>query len=68
MAIKTLFVEKESYISKKTGKENFSYFVKGIIKGKEVKAILAPPDIGGLATKRNLKLILLKLRMMQQVK
>ncbi|HRF70043.1 MAG TPA: hypothetical protein PKV66_01290 [Candidatus Pelethenecus sp.] len=47
MAIKTLLVEKESYISKKTGKENFSYFVKGVIKGKEVKAILAPPDFGG---------------------
>lgn len=42
-----LYVEKEAYISKKTGKENFSYFVKGVIKGKEVKALVVPPDIGG---------------------
>lgn len=42
-----LFVEKEAYVSKKTGKENYSYFVKGVIKGKEVKALLTPPDIGG---------------------
>lgn len=47
MVNKVLFVEKEAYKSKKTGKENFAYIVKGVIKGKEVKATLAPPDVGG---------------------
>ncbi len=47
MENKTLFVEKEAYINKKTGKENFAYIVKGVVKGKEVKATLAPPDFGG---------------------
>ena len=42
---KTLFVEREKYA--KDGKEFFSYFVKGLIRGKEVKARLSPQDMGG---------------------
>lgn len=47
MENKKLFVEKEAYVDKKTGKEYFSYFVKGLVKGKEVKATVIPPDFGG---------------------
>ena len=39
-------VERESYLGKDE-KEHFSYFVKGVIRGKEVKVRITPPDFGG---------------------
>lgn len=48
MAVKknsNIVVERETY--EKNGKEYFSYFVKGTIRGKEVKASVMPLDIGG---------------------
>lgn len=44
-SIKNLMVEREIY--QKDGKDFYSYFVKGKIRGKEVKARLSPKDIGG---------------------
>ena len=44
-SMKTLLVERESY--QKDGKDFFSYFVKGKIRGKEVKARVSPSDMGG---------------------
>lgn len=44
-SIKNLMVERETY--QKDGKDFYSYFVKGKIRGKEVKARLSPKDIGG---------------------
>lgn len=43
---KFLKVERETYKSK-TNEERYSYFVKGTIRGKDVKASLIPTDIGG---------------------
>ena len=40
-------VERELYTSKKTGKSNYTYFIRGIIRGKDVKIAVTPPDIGG---------------------
>ena len=40
-------VERELYTSKKTGKSNYTYFIKGIIRGKDVKIAVMPPDFGG---------------------
>ena len=40
-----LLVERETYEYK--GKEYFTYFVKGVIRGKEVKANVVPMDLGG---------------------
>ncbi len=40
-------VERETYVSKKTGKENFTYFIKGVIRGRNIKIAVAPPDFGG---------------------
>ena len=40
-------VERELYTSKKTGKSNYIYFIRGIIRGKDVKIAVTPPDIGG---------------------
>lgn len=42
---KQLFVEREKYT--KEGKDFFSYFVRGLIRGKEVKARMSPSDMGG---------------------
>jgi len=36
MENKTLFVEKEAYINKKTGKENFAYIVKDVVNTLEI--------------------------------
>jgi hypothetical protein len=44
-SIKNLMVERETY--QKDGKDFYSYFVKGKIRGKEVQARLSPKDIGG---------------------
>lgn len=42
-----LMIEREPYKSKKDGQEYFNYFIKGIIKGKEVKTAVVPVDKGG---------------------
>ncbi len=49
MAIKNnkIFVERETY--EKNGKSYFSYFIKGKVRGKEVKVLITPPDFGGYA-------------------
>ena len=38
-------VERETY--KKDGKAVYSYFIKGNVRGKDVKASIAPPEKGG---------------------
>lgn len=43
---KCLVIERETYQSKDS-EERYSYFVKGVIRGKNVKASLIPGDIGG---------------------
>lgn len=45
MENKEILVERETY--EKNGKSYFSYFVKGYVRGKEVKAGVVPPDVGG---------------------
>ena len=42
---KTIFVERETY--SKNDKEYYTYFIKGNVRGKDVKIGIAPPDIGG---------------------
>lgn len=44
--VKVLKIERETYQSKDSS-ERYSYFVKGVIRGKSVKASLIPGDIGG---------------------
>lgn len=43
---KHLIVERETYGSK-TNEKRYSYFVRGKIRGKDIKASLVPSDIGG---------------------
>lgn len=38
-------VERETY--EKNGKTNFTYFIKGTIRGKAVRIAVMPPDFGG---------------------
>lgn len=45
MAKKQIVVERETF--KMKDKEYFSYFVKGSVRGREVKAGVVPPDKGG---------------------
>ena len=45
MSDKKLIVEREKFEYK--GKEYMGYFVKGIVKGREVRATLKPQDING---------------------
>lgn len=45
MSDKKIIVERE--IFETNGKEYFSYFIKGVVRGKEVKVALTPPDKGG---------------------
>ena len=40
-------VERETF--EKNEKTFYSYFIKGIIRGKEVRILVSPPDIGGFA-------------------
>ncbi len=40
-----IFVERETF--EKNGRTFFSYFIKGSIRGKEVKVAVVPPDKGG---------------------
>lgn len=47
MANKKLFVERETF--EKDGKSYFSYFIKGVVRGQEVKVLVCPPDKGGYA-------------------
>ena len=42
---KMIYVERETF--EKNGKVYFSYFIKGAIRGKEVKINIMPPDKGG---------------------
>lgn len=42
-----IVVERETY--EKNGKEYFAYFVKGNVRGKDVKASVMPLDFGGYA-------------------
>jgi len=47
-----IMVEREPFQSKKEGQEGkmyFSYFVRGVIRGKGVKVLLVAPDKGGYA-------------------
>ena len=41
----TIVVERETY--EKDGKTFYSYFIKGQIRGKEVRILVTPPDKGG---------------------
>ena len=45
MSDKKLIVQREKFDYK--GKEYLSYFIKGVVKGREVKATLKPQDING---------------------
>jgi hypothetical protein len=47
MENKKIMVERETY--EKDGKSYFAYYVKGEIKGKEVRIGIKPPDFGGYA-------------------
>lgn len=40
-----IFVERETF--EKNGRMFYSYFIKGTIRGKDVKAAVVPPDKGG---------------------
>ena len=42
---KTIFVEREPY--EKNGKSYFTYFIKGVVRGKDVRVAVVPPDNGG---------------------
>ena len=44
---KQIFVERETFV--KNDKTYFSYFIKGNVRGKDVKAAIVPPDKGGYA-------------------
>ena len=45
MKEKRTMVERETY--EKEGKTYFTYFIKGIVRGKEVRIAVTPPDKGG---------------------
>ena len=42
-----IYVERDTYESK--GKTYYSYFIKGQIRGKDVRIAIVPPDLGGYA-------------------
>ena len=42
---KTIFVERETF--EKNDRTYFSYFIKGKVRGKDVKVAIVPPDKGG---------------------
>ena len=44
---KAILVERDTF--EKDGKTYFSYFIKGKVRGKDVKVALTPPDRGGYA-------------------
>lgn len=43
--INNIFVERDTY--EKNGKTYFSYFIKGVVRGKEIRVQVTPPDKGG---------------------
>ena len=45
MKNKKLMVERETY--EKDGKSYFTYFIKGVVRGVEVRVAVTPPDKGG---------------------
>lgn len=45
MKNKKLMVEREAY--EKDGKSYFTYFIKGVVRGVEVRVAVTPPDKGG---------------------
>lgn len=47
VAEKNLKIEREPYVSKKTGKPGFTYYLKGTVRGRDVKAKVVPKDKGG---------------------
>ena len=47
MKNKKLMVERETY--EKDGNSYFTYFIKGVVRGKNVKVAVTPPDKGGFA-------------------
>ena len=47
MENKNILVERETY--EKNGKTFYTYFIKGTLRGKEIKATVTPMDIGGYA-------------------
>ena len=47
MKDKKIMVERETY--EKGGKTYFTYFIKGVVRGKNVKVAVTPPDKGGFA-------------------
>lgn len=40
-----IVVEREIY--EKNGKQYFSYFIKGTVRGKDIRVLITPPDKGG---------------------
>lgn len=42
---KKIFVERETY--EKNGKQYFTYFIKGVVRGIEARVQLMPPDFTG---------------------
>lgn len=44
---RVLKIEREPYVSKKTGKPGFTYYLKGTVRGREIKAKVVPKDKGG---------------------
>lgn len=42
-------IKVEREIFEKNGKQYFSYFIKGTIRGKDVRILVTPPDKGGFA-------------------
>lgn len=47
MEQKTIYVERETFESKKSGKKGYAYFIRGNVRGVDVKAGVVPPDVGG---------------------
>ena len=45
MADNNIFVERETY--SKNDKEYYTYFIKGNVRGKDVKIGIVPPDVAG---------------------
>ena len=43
---KKIFVERETY--EKNGKQYFTYFIKGVVRGIEARVQLMPPGLHGL--------------------
>ncbi len=43
----TIFVERETF--ERDGKTYYSYFIKGMVRGREVRVQVSPPDNGGYA-------------------